>query len=45
MVPAYFLLKSGCEDLKAERDLAYHKEYAKTELTQIPANGPAQSHV
>ncbi len=45
MVPAYFLLKSGFEDLKAERDLAYHKEHAKTELTQIPANGPAQSHV
>lgn len=45
MVPAYFLLKSGYEDLKAERDLAYHKEHAKTELTQIPANGPAQSHV
>jgi hypothetical protein len=45
MVPAYFLFKSGFEDLKAERDFAYHKEYAKTALAQISMNAPAATHV
>ena len=44
MVPAYFLLKSGFEDLNAERTFAYHKEYAKTAIGQVPANGPAPTY-
>lgn len=45
MVPAYFLFKSGFEDLKAERDLAYHKEYAKTVMGQAPADQPKPTYV
>lgn len=44
MVPAYFLFKSGFEDLKAERDLAYHKEYAKTAMATIPVNAPEATY-
>lgn len=44
MIPAYYFLKSGFEDLKAERNLAYHKEYAKTALGQVPANTPAPTY-
>ncbi|GMU19280.1 MAG: hypothetical protein AMXMBFR12_04720 [Candidatus Babeliales bacterium] len=44
MVPAYFLFKSGFEDLKAERELAYHKEYAKTAMVQPSSDAPKPTY-
>lgn len=36
MIPAYFFLKSGFDDLKEARTLEYHKEYAKTAMLPAP---------
>lgn len=44
MVPAYFFLKSGFDDLKAARELAYHKEYAKTALVQPASDAPKPTY-